>query len=166
MWKFKVYHLRSIAAKIPLLDTDANILLLIGRNLLRANKVRKRLYARHNNPYAQKLDLGLVIIGDLCLCIAHKPTEVSALKTCCIMDVHHHRDGRINVNKKTLSLKSHTKATACQLQPLNPYSKAVAGHLGETVFCLTNTDHQLAPSVKDVMMLKRMQGIFKDETNS
>lgn len=76
------HHLMSVAAEIPPLDPDVDILLLIGRNLLRAQKVRKLLNSRHNDPYAQKFDLGWVIIGDVCLSSAHKPTEVSALKTC------------------------------------------------------------------------------------
>lgn len=56
------HHLRSIAAEIPPLDPDADILLLIGWNLLRAHKVRKQLSGRHTDPYAQKLHLVRFII--------------------------------------------------------------------------------------------------------
>ncbi|KAI3354716.1 hypothetical protein L3Q82_004500, partial [Scortum barcoo] len=164
------HHLRSITAEMPPLDPDVDILLLIGRNLLlRAHKVRKQLNGRHNDPYAQKLDLGWVIIGDVCLSSAHKPTEVSALKTH-VLDNGRPSfltpcDNRFNV-KENFSLMGHTKATPQQLQPPNPHSKPTAENLGETVFCHTVADNQLAPSVEDTIFLKKMEGVFKDETNS
>lgn len=37
-------HLKAIAAEIPPLDQEADILLLIGRNLLRVHKVRKHMW--------------------------------------------------------------------------------------------------------------------------
>lgn len=74
-------HLRPIAEQIPPLDPDAEILLLIGRDLLRVHKVRKQFNGKHNDPYAQKLDLGWVIVGDVCLGNTHKPAEVSVMKT-------------------------------------------------------------------------------------
>lgn len=57
---------------------------------------------------------------------------------------------------------SNTKAT----YPPNPYSKPTAENLGGTVFRRTANYKQLAPSVKDITFLKKMEGIFKDETNS
>lgn len=60
----------------------------------------------------------------------------------------------------------HTKATPQQPQPPNPHSKPTAENLGETVFCRTVTDNQLAPSVEDTIFLKKMEGVFKDKTNS
>lgn len=163
------HHLRSITTEIPPLDPDVDILLLIGRNLLRAHKVRKQLNGRHNDPYAQKLDMGWVIIGDVCLGSAHKPTEVSTLKTH-VLDNGHPSfltpcDNRFSV-KENFSLMGHTKATPQQPQPPNPHSKPTAENLGETVFCHTVTDNQLAPSVEDTVFLKKMKGVFKDKTNS
>lgn len=69
--KYPPQKLKSIASMIG----------LIGRSLIRAHKVRKQFTGRHNDPYAQKLDLGWVIIGDVCLGSAHKPSEMSTLKT-------------------------------------------------------------------------------------
>lgn len=62
------------------LDPDADILLLLGRDILRVHKVRRQFNGPHNAPYAQNLDLGWVIIGDVCLGRGHRPTEVSAMK--------------------------------------------------------------------------------------
>lgn len=156
------HHLRSIAAEIPPLDPDVDILLLIGHNLLRAHKVRKQLNGRHN-------DLGWVIIGDIWLCSAHKPTELSALKTH-VLDNGRPSfftpcDNHFSV-KENFSLMGHTKATPQQSQPRNPHSKPTAENLGETVFCRTVTDNKLAPSVEDIIFLKKMEGVFKDKTNS
>ncbi len=75
-------HLKAIASKIPPLDPNANILLLLGRDILRVHKVRKQINGPHNAPFAQKLDLGWVVIGDVCLGKAQKPSTVSSLRTC------------------------------------------------------------------------------------
>lgn len=68
-------HLRPVADKIPLFDTSAPILLLLGRDILSLHKVREQA-----SPYTQRLDLGWVIVGVLCLCGAHKAEEVNAYK--------------------------------------------------------------------------------------
>lgn len=60
-------HLERIAHKIPPLDDSAEILLLLGRDILRVHKVRSQINGPHNAPYAQRLDLGWVIVGDVCL---------------------------------------------------------------------------------------------------
>lgn len=73
-------HLQTIASQIPSLDPAADILILIGRDLIRAHKVRKQRNGPHNAPYAQLLDLGWVIVGDVCLSGALIPM-VSTFKT-------------------------------------------------------------------------------------
>lgn len=60
-------HLRAIADHIPPLDDTAQILLLLGRDILRVHKVRQQRNGPHNAPYAQRLDLGWVIVGDVCI---------------------------------------------------------------------------------------------------
>lgn len=72
-------HLQPIARFIPKLDLNAQILLL-GRDLIRVYKVRQQINGPHNSPFAQRLDLGWVLIGDVCLGNAHKPS-VSSFKT-------------------------------------------------------------------------------------
>lgn len=53
-------HLKSLAAELPALDHEANILLLLGRDILRAHKVRRQINGPGNTPFAQKLDIGWV----------------------------------------------------------------------------------------------------------
>ncbi|XP_034002065.1 uncharacterized protein LOC117495103 [Trematomus bernacchii] len=74
-------HLQPVANKIHPVDQNAPILLLLGRDILRVHKVREQINGPHNAPYAQRLDLGWVIVGEVCLGIAHRPSEVNVYKT-------------------------------------------------------------------------------------
>ncbi|KAL3968170.1 collagen beta-1,O-galactosyltransferase [Sarotherodon galilaeus] len=51
-------HLKSLASKIPPLDNDAKILLLLGRDILQVHKVRQQINGPGDAPFAQRLDLG------------------------------------------------------------------------------------------------------------
>ncbi|KAL0167347.1 hypothetical protein M9458_039191, partial [Cirrhinus mrigala] len=51
-------HLRHVADKIPPLNENAQILILLGRDILRVHKVRQQYNGDHEDPYAQRLDLG------------------------------------------------------------------------------------------------------------
>eukprot|EP00064_Thunnus_orientalis_P019268 superscaffoldBa00004744_g19384 len=78
-------HLKSIAPEIPELDEKAQILLLQGHDILRVHKVRKRVNGPHNAPFAFKLDLGWVLVGDVCLGSSHMP-RVQCFKTSVLED--------------------------------------------------------------------------------
>ncbi|XP_038823288.1 uncharacterized protein LOC120023350 [Salvelinus namaycush] len=56
-------HLQPVMDKIPAVDPDAPILLLLGRDILRVHKVREQINGPHDTPYAQRLDLGWVIVA-------------------------------------------------------------------------------------------------------
>lgn len=58
-------HLKAIASGIPPLDPKTNILLLLGRDILHVYEVCKQMNVPHNAPFAQKLDLGWVVTGDV-----------------------------------------------------------------------------------------------------
>ncbi|CAE1305246.1 unnamed protein product [Acanthosepion pharaonis] len=60
-------HLARIAAEIPNLDQRAPILLLLGRDIIEVHKVHAQINGPHSAPYAQKLDMGWVIVGNVCL---------------------------------------------------------------------------------------------------
>ena len=75
--------MHDIADFIPVLDNDTDIHLLIGRDMLPAHHV---IDYRHDKdrphlPFAHKLKLGWVIIGQACLDGVHTPTSVDVLKT-------------------------------------------------------------------------------------
>ena len=65
------------------LDQNAQIELLIGRDLINAHHVLDDRTVEEDSvlPFGQKLPLGWVIIGDVCLGSAHEPEVVSVSKT-------------------------------------------------------------------------------------
>lgn len=77
------YHpnLKSLASKIPPLDPKAKILLLLGRDIIQAHKVLEQRNGLARSPFAQRLALGWVIIGDVCINGAHKPSPVDVFRT-------------------------------------------------------------------------------------
>ena len=74
-------HLRSVAHLIPDIDQQAPIMLLLGLDIIRVHKARKQVNGPHNLPYAQKLDLGWIIIGNVCLGHVHRPLTISTFHT-------------------------------------------------------------------------------------
>lgn len=58
-------HLKDIAAEIPDLATKANILLLLGRDIIQAHKALDQRSGPPNAPFAQQLALGWVIVDDM-----------------------------------------------------------------------------------------------------
>lgn len=161
-------HLRPVADKIPPLDTCAPILLLLGRDILSLHKVREQRNGPHNAPYAQRLDLGWVIVGELCLGGAHKTEEVNAYKT------HILPNGRSSFLKpctNNIHIKMRPKGPIqCSLQS-SSHSEEVfhetwRDSLGESVFLKTPTDNNPALSVDDGDFLKIMEKeVYMDNEN-
>ena len=73
-------HLEAIAEKIPELDPEAEILLLVGRDAPPLHKIHESLNGPRNAPWAQRLNLGWVVVGNICMDGAHKPTEISSYR--------------------------------------------------------------------------------------
>lgn len=141
-------HLNKIASEIPPLDPKAEILLLIGRDLLRVHKVRKQINGRNNEPFAQKLDLGWVVVGDVCVNGMHGPPTVSSMKTY-ISD-----SGRPST---FLECENKIKVRDLYTERSDTLS----------VFSRTIHDHQLAPSIEDKRFLDIMEkGFLQDDSNS
>ena len=74
-------HLRPIAEYIPEIDESADILLLIGRDAPPLHKVRESRNGRGNMPWAQRLELGWVFLGNACLDGVHQPITPSTFAT-------------------------------------------------------------------------------------
>ena len=60
-------HLTPIINQIDPVEPSVPIALLIGRDVLQVHKVREQIEGPANTPFAQRLDLGWVIIGESCL---------------------------------------------------------------------------------------------------
>ena len=74
-------HLAGIAQYIPPIDPNAEILLLIGRNVPSAHIVFDQKLGPSNAPFAQQTSLGWAVIGETCLNGVHVPSVVTASKT-------------------------------------------------------------------------------------
>ena len=60
-------HLTPIVNQFDPVEPSVPIALLIGRDVLQVHKVREEIEGSANTPYAQRLNLGWVIIGECCL---------------------------------------------------------------------------------------------------
>lgn len=148
-------HLRHIAKHIPELDPDAEILLLLGRDVIRAHKVRQQVNGPHNAPFAQRLDLGWVVIGEVCLGNAHKPT-VNTFKT------HVLSSGRPSIFSPCQSFMCVKEMQS----NFNRSSSATERMMGHTVFKQSENDNKPALSVEDTIFLKLMDtNVYRDDAN-
>ncbi|XP_026036546.1 uncharacterized protein LOC113029762 [Astatotilapia calliptera] len=152
------HHLAHIAAQIPPLDPEADILLLLGRDVIQAHKVRRQANGPNEAPYAQKLDLGWVIVGDVCLSGAHRPT-LNSYKTN-ILD-----NGRPSF-LSPCGNRIYTKVKITEECPLFE-STQVKDELGKHIFQQTTDDDKMALSAEDKTFLNIMHKEFaKDDANN
>ncbi|VDI39506.1 Hypothetical predicted protein [Mytilus galloprovincialis] len=73
-------HLESIAEFIPELDHDANISLLIGRDMISCHHILDQIIGKDHEPYAQRLRLGWTIIGEACLGLVHTSDVITTVE--------------------------------------------------------------------------------------
>ncbi len=66
-------HLGMVVSEIPQIDSEVEIPLLIGRDLVEAHHVHEQFIGPRHAPFAQKLSLGWMMIGETCLGGAHRP---------------------------------------------------------------------------------------------
>nr|XP_054593164.1 uncharacterized protein LOC129160055 [Nothobranchius furzeri] len=160
-------HLESLACLIPDIDPHAQIMLLLGRDLIRVHKVRKQVNGSHNLPYAQKLDLGWVIVGNVCLGSNHKPQSINTFYT---KTMETARPTLFEPCPNVFSVKekydnTHIPIHPSSLSEIKPDCEA--DHLGYVVFKETKEDNQLAPSIQDSLFMEIMnEGLHKDANNS
>ncbi|XP_014673822.1 PREDICTED: uncharacterized protein LOC106814066 [Priapulus caudatus] len=74
-------HLCDIAKHLPPIDGNASILLLIGRDLIEAHHILEQRTGPPSSPYAHRLRLGWVIVGEACLGKVHRSEFISVRKT-------------------------------------------------------------------------------------
>lgn len=161
-------HLKTVAGHILELDPKAQILLLLGRDIIRVHKVRQQINGPHNAPFAQRLDLGWVLVVDVCLGNAHKPV-VSTFKTN-VLD--NGRPSFLTPCESFIQLKEKVSYGGEQQDSLSISTKGNRGRVTEhmigcTVFSRTKEDNKLAPSIDDTVFLKTMdEKVYRDGTNS
>ena len=74
-------HLRDVRTHINPIDDTAKILLLIGRDVPEAHHVIDQRTGPRSTPYAQRLSLGWVVVGESCLGKIHRPSKMIVKKT-------------------------------------------------------------------------------------
>ncbi|XP_071100525.1 uncharacterized protein [Haliotis cracherodii] len=136
-------HLVDIADNIPPVDESADILLLIGRDLIQAHHVYDHRIGQGKTPYAQKLPLGWVIIGESCIGKVHEPDIVNVKKTYLL------KNGRTSLFKpcpNSFDLKINISQDILSPEEM----------LGRTVFEVTKNDDKPGLSVEDHEFLQIM----------
>ncbi|XP_061829090.1 uncharacterized protein [Nerophis lumbriciformis] len=161
-------HLKSIAQFIPELEQSTPILLLLGRDIIAAHKVRKQLNGPRDAPYAQKLDLGWVIVGNVCLGGVYKPDSVNAFYTqtaeCKRPSIFQPCPNTLQVKERCsqFQYKDYPKIQTTGI----PTCSREAEELGSTVFQQTRDDDKVSPSIEDISFLKIMRNNLKKDKNN
>ena len=65
-------HLKQLESVIPPLDPEIDIQLLIGRDLVEAHQVLQQITGPESTPFAQRLRLGWIVVGEVCVGTLHK----------------------------------------------------------------------------------------------
>lgn len=163
-------HLMPIAPYIPEIDPEAQILILLGRDLIRVHKVRQQINGPHNAPFAQQLDLGWVIVGEVCINRAHKPT-VAVYKTSVLPNG---RPSFMVPCQNEISVKEKLAYGGEQRPDIYPCLSSYGSinmpaeeKLGVSVFTRQTCDNEPALSFEDESFLNIMQKEFcQNEQNS
>ena len=151
-------HLREIADKIPELDPDADILLLVGRNVPQLHKVHESRNGKGSSPWAQRLDLGWVILGKVCLDGAHQPAKMSSYRT------HKLPNGRPSIlepcsNVLIVNRPPESHPNSGRKETFN--SGCFDDGLAKNVFVRTDNDDKPGMSVEDRKFVEIMERSLK-----
>lgn len=159
-------HLGPVAPHIPELDPEAQILILLGRDIIRVHKVRQQINGPNNAPFAQRLDLGWVIVGEVCIDSAHKPT-VAVFKTSVLWNG---RPSYLTPCQNHIQIKDKVSYGGEQRQDFSSHSFVSIppeDKLGCTAFMRSENDNKPALSFEDETFLTIMHKEFRrDKQNS
>ena len=162
-------HLEAITEKIPEVDPEAEILLLVGRDAPPLHKIHKLQNGPRNAPWAQRLNLGWVVLGNACMDGAHKPSEISSYRTQ-VLD-----NGRPSFllpcsNRLYVKHGSHADFTTYleTSQKKGTFFKGSFEYgLGDNVFACTNDDNRPGMSVEDRKFIQNMNSsLARNESGS
>ncbi|XP_061176088.1 uncharacterized protein LOC133185041 [Saccostrea echinata] len=143
---FSHKHLNCIAHQLPSIKENVNIGLLIGRDVPEVHHVFDQITGPKGAPFAQKLGLGWVIIGDVCLGKVHKPDHVNVMKTSIL------NNGRVT-----------------QFEPCENHFHVKEIHATETcdtLFHRSHDDDKIGLSLEDRKFLTIMDQEFHRDENS
>ncbi|XP_056017291.1 uncharacterized protein LOC130053762 [Ostrea edulis] len=132
-------HLCDLVSYIPPVDDSVHIELLIGRDVIQAHHVVDQRLGGDNLPYAHKLPLGWVVVGESCIGALHGRESV---QTITVSKTHILANGRATYLEpcvNTLTIKENS------------------------IFEKTPQDERLGPSVEDELFISLMESkVTKD----
>ena len=137
-------HLQDIASQIPALDAEAEVTLLIGRDVTAVHHVHDQIVGSDDTPFAQRLSLGWVIVGQVCLGQIHLDRVVNCNKTYLLAN------GRPSVFEpcpNNISVDEHILPSCSR----------------ESVFATSKHDNEIGPSVEDREFLELMGSEMKKD---
>ena len=135
-------HLKGLKADIPKLQHQANMLLLIGRDNPTAHHVLEQIVGEDNEPFAQKLRLGWVIVGEVCYGSFHSSRTVNVSKT------------YILNNQRPSLFKSCDMTFKCDIQSSDVKTSRDFDSVGSAVFERTIHDNKIGPSIEDKQFIR------------
>ncbi|XP_033759513.1 uncharacterized protein LOC117341759 [Pecten maximus] len=128
-------HLRVLKDEIPPYRPECFMGLLIGRDVPDVHHVHEQIVGPRGSAFAQKLSLGWVVVGDVCLGKVHPPDSVTVYKTSIV-------SGRGTI-----------------FQPCESYMAVKESQPTDTVFAKTKDDEKVGYSVED----REFINIMKEE---
>jgi hypothetical protein len=148
--------LKKVAEKLEPLDADSEILLLLGRDAITTHHVQKQIVGPVNSPFAQKLKLGWVVVGDMCLGGNHRPDKISVCKT------YLTTEGRPSILPPCPNKFEVYEPT--QHHPIPKSQDSLSSSLASDVFMQTDSDDTPGYSIEDRKFLDVMnKELHKDE---
>ena len=147
-------HLQCIKNCIQPLDEEAQILLLIGRDLPEAHHIHDQKIGPPGTPYAQKCMFGWVVIGETCLGKVHKPEKLTVNKTYLLQN-----DQPSHFKPCTSQFMVKEKIELPDL--INRDLMGQNDNIGSTIFDKSENDDKLAPSIEDRQFISLMERQFQ-----
>lgn len=133
-------HLQNIVPEMPEFDENADILLLIGRDLSAAHQIHDQVIGSPDAPFAQRLGLGWVVVGQVCLGKIHHSDVVTCNRTNVL------QNGRLSVFQPcTNNFHIKERSNSSNSDPGS-----------ENLFLKTEHDNQIGLSIEDKQFLAIM----------
>lgn len=155
-------HLHDIAHLIPVIEDDTPILMLIGRDVIRAHHVLDHRVGPADTPYGQKLALGWTLIGESCLGKVHTSDDMSVHKTSVLVDGRGTMLEPCNSHHKVREKSPYSLEVFSDLR----YGQNSLKELDQNVFLRNKDDDKPGLSVDDRLFLDKVSRNFrKDESD-
>ncbi|XP_050419539.1 uncharacterized protein LOC126832715 [Patella vulgata] len=153
-------HLHDIAHHIPPIDENAHIILLIGRDVIKAHHVLDHRIGPANTPYAQKLPIGWVIIGESCLGSVHVPEVLNVNKTNVL---ENGRTTMFDPCNNRIKLQETLDTVYCDRMQL--FKTPEWDSFGQNIFLKQKDDDKPGLSVDDRSFLHIMDASFRQDVD-